>query len=136
MLQGGDKMSKNMGKRIAQKREEKGWSQEELGAKLNPPVTRQSISRWEQGAVADVKRSYIEQMSKLFNCDPVWLFAYEDVQDVTLTYKAKGKEPVTLMVDAKPIVGQTSKIVELYDLVLAIKPENVDIAIRLLKTLI
>lgn len=129
-------MSKNMGKRIAQKREEKGWSQEELGSKLNPPVTRQSVSRWEQGSVADVKRSYIEQMARLFNCDAVWLFGYEDVKDVTLTYEAEGKEPVKLLVDKEPIIGQTSKIVELYNLVLAIKPENVDIAIRLLKTLI
>lgn len=127
---------KNMGKRIEQKRYERHLTQEQLGAKLNPPVTRQSISRWEQGNVGDIKRSYIEQLSRILNVDPVWLMGYEDSPEVSLTYEAPGKESVRLIADHKPIMGQTSKMVELYNLVLSIKPENYDIAIKLLKTLV
>jgi hypothetical protein len=61
--------------------------------------------------------------------------ALDGINNVSLTYEANGKEPVKLMVDHEPIVGQTSKIVELYSLILAIKPENYEIAIKLLKTL-
>ena len=124
------------GKVIKKAREAANMTQEQLGAKLNPPVTRQSISRWEQGNVGDIKRSYIEQLSRIFNVDPVWLMGYEDSPEVSLTYEAPGKESVRLIADYKPIMGQTSKMVELYNLVLAIKPENYDIAIKLLKTLV
>jgi len=127
---------KNMGKRIASKRIEKHLTQEQLGEKLNPPVTRQSISRWEKGNTGDIKRSYIEQMARIFNVDPVWILGYEDSSEVSLTYEAPGKESVRLIADHKPIMGQTSKMVELYNLVIAIKPENMDIAIKLLKTLV
>ena len=126
---------KNMGKRIAQKRTECGLSQEDLGARLNPPVTRQSISRWEKGSVADIKRSHIAQMAQILHCDPVWLMGFEDTKDVVLTYEAPGKESVKLMVDHQPVIGTTSKIAELYQLVLAIKPENMDLAINILKSL-
>lgn len=127
---------KNMGKRIEQKRNDKHWTQEELGAKLNPPVTRQSISRWEKGGTADIKRSYIEQLANLFNVDPVWILGYEDSPEVSLTYKAPGKETVTLQVDNQPIIGPTSKIAELYSLILAIDPSNYDLAIKILKSLV
>lgn len=126
---------KNMGKRIEQKRIEKHLTQEELGAKLNPPVTRQSISRWERGGTADIKRSYIEQMAKIFNVDAIWILGYEDSTEVSLTYEAPGKESVRLMVDKTPIIGNTSKIVELYQILLQIKPEYLDMAIQLLKPL-
>ena len=127
---------KNMGKRIEQSRENKHLSQRELGEKLNPPVTRQTISRWEAGDIGTIKRSYVDQVARILNVDPVWLMGYEDSPEVSLTYEAPGKESVRLIADHKPIMGTESKIVELYNLVLAIKPENMDIAIKLLKTLI
>lgn len=126
---------KNMGKRIEQKREEKHLTQEQLGEKLNPPVTRQTISRWELGNTGNIKRSYIEQLARLFNVDAVWLMGYENSPEVTLTYEAPGQEKVKLIADQKPIIGQTSKMVELYHLILAIQPQNYEIAIKLLKTL-
>lgn len=126
---------KNMGKRIEQKREEKHLTQEQLGEKLNPPVTRQTVSRWEQGNIGTIKRSYIDQISRILNCDPVWLMGYEDSPEVSLVYEAPGKESVRLMVDKTPIIGNTSKIVELYQILLQIKPEYLDMAIQLLKPL-
>lgn len=126
---------KNMGKRITDKRVELGLTQEDLGKKLNPPVTRQTISRWEQGAVADIKRSHIAQMAQIFNVSPVWLMGMDKAQNVTLTYEAEGSEAVKLSVDHQPIIGPTSKIAELYQLVLSIKPDNYDLAINILKSL-
>lgn len=126
---------KNMGKRIAQKRVECGLTQEELGKKLNPAVTRQSISRWEQGAIADIKRSHIAQMAQILGVSPVWLMGYEESPEVTVTYEAPGKEAVKLSVDRQPIIGATSKLVELYEACLAMKPENYDVALKILKTL-
>ena len=126
---------KNMGKRIAEKRVECGLSQEELAQKLNPPVTRQSISRWEKGAVADIKRSHIQQMANILGVTPVWLMGYETAPEVTVTYEAPGAEPVKLSVDHQPIIGTTSRIAELYAALLAIKPENYDVALKILKSL-
>lgn len=126
---------KNMGKRITDKRVQLGLTQEELGKKLNPQVTRQTISRWEQGAVADIKRSHIAQMAQIFNVSPVWLMGMDASQNVTLTYEAPDAETVKLSVDHQPIIGPTSKIAELYQLVLAIKPDNYDLAINILKSL-
>lgn len=127
---------KNMGKRIASKRDACGLTQEDLGKELDPPVTRQTISRWEQGAVADIKRSHIAQMAKIFNVDPVWLMGMETAQNVTLTYEAPNTETVKLSVDHQPIIGPTSKIAELYSLILAIDPKNYDLAIKILKSLV
>lgn len=124
-----------MAQRIHDKRKECGLTQEELGKKLNPPVKRQAICKWEQGSVADIKRSHIAQMAQIFHCDPVWLMALEGAKDVTLTYKAENVEPITVQVDHQPIIGPTSKIAELYQLVLSIKPENYDLAINILKSL-
>lgn len=123
-----------MAKRIKEKRLEYHLTMEELGEKIG--VNKSSISKWERGNTGNIKRSYIAKMAKIFHCSPVWLMALEGIDNVSLTYEADGKEPVKLMVDHDPIVGQTSKIVEIYDLVLSIKPENYDIAIKLLKTLV
>ena len=127
---------KNMGKRIEQSRENKHLSQRKLGEKLNPPVTRQTISRWEAGDIGTIKRSYVDQVARILNVDPVWLMGYEDSPEVSLTYEAPGKEAVRLIADHKPIIGKTSKLVELYNLILEINPDNYDIAIKLLKTLV
>lgn len=126
---------KNMGKRIAQKRVECGLTQEELGKKLNPAVTRQSISRWEQGAIADIKRSHIAQMAQILGVSPVWLMGYETSPEVTVTYEAPGAEPVKLSVDHQPIIGPTSKIAELYAACMSVKPENYEVALKILQSL-
>lgn len=126
---------KSMGLRIKNKRIECGLTQEDLGKKLNPPVKRQAICKWEQGIVADIKRSHIAQMAQIFGVSPVWLMGYEESPEVTVTYEAPGKEAVKLSVDRQPIIGATSKLVELYEACLAMKPENYDVALKILKTL-
>ena len=39
----------------------KKWTQEELGAALNPPVNRAAVNKWETGLVENIKRKHIQQ---------------------------------------------------------------------------
>lgn len=122
-----------MSQRIHDKRNEMGWTMDELAQKLG--VNKSSISKWENSQVDHIKRTYIAKMAELFHVKPSWLMGYDDEKDVTLTYVKPGAEPLTVHVDHQPIIGPTSKIAELYQLVLSIKPENYDLAINILKSL-
>jgi transcriptional regulator with XRE-family HTH domain len=124
---------KEMGKRIHDKRKECGLSMEELAEKIG--VNKSSISKWESGTVGDIKRIYIAKMAQIFHVKPSWLMGYDQEEGITLTYEAPGQEAVKLSVDHEPIIGATSKIAELYGLILSIDPKNYDLAIRILKSL-
>lgn len=126
-------MSKVMGQRIHDKREEIHMSVEELAEKLN--VTRQSVYRWEQGKVKNIDRDYIAKMAGLFHVEPEWLMHMEDAPKVTATYSAPGKEPIAVTVNKEPIMGAASLRAKLYQAALDVKPENLTVAIELLKSL-
>ena len=127
---------KRMGQRIKEKREAMNMTQEELGEKLG--VLRQTICKWENGDVQNIKRSSIAKMAEIFHCDPVWLMAYEGAPEVKVTYSAPNEEDITLTVDHQPIIGKSAEMAkrsELYQAALEVRPENYDIAIKLLKSL-
>ena len=126
---------KKMGMRIHNKRREFDLTLEELGKKLG--VQKSAISKWEKGEVVNIKREYIDKMSEIFGVSPQWLMGYEKADEVTLTYEAPGHEPVKTTVDGKPIIGpeSTSKRAALYQAVLKVRLENIDVAIQLLKSL-
>lgn len=125
---------KTMGQRIHDKRVEYGMTMEELGAKLG--VQRSAVNKWEKGEVLNIKRSYIKAMADMFRVSPAWLMGMEDA-DATLTYTAPDREPVTVFVDGHPIIGHDAPNlqVELYQAALDVRPENYEIAIKLLKSL-
>lgn len=124
---------KKMGKRIQAAREDCRMTQEELGQKLG--VSRQTICKWENGEVAAIKRSYVQQMADIFGCSPQWLFGFDQPTDVELTYRAPGEEPVTVTVDKHPIIGETSLRVKILQEAAKIKPENLEAAIDIIKSL-
>ena len=124
---------KTMGKRINQKREELGLTMEELGKQLG--VNKSTISKWERGEVENIKRSLIWKMSAIFHCAPEWLMGFEGSQNVQLTYFADGKEAVNAIVDSAPIIGESSSRAQLYKVALDVKPENLQVAIDILKSL-
>lgn len=126
-------MSKIMGQRIYNKREEFGLSREELAEKLG--VTRQTIYSWENGKVKNIDRDYINRMAAMWNCDPQWLMHMEDTSKVTATYKAEGREPVTVTVNNDPIMGPASLRAQLYRAAVDVKQENLKTAIEILKSL-
>lgn len=59
-------------------RKEAGLTQEELGKKLNPPINRAAINKWESGLVENIKRSYIMQLSSIFNVSGSLLMGFND----------------------------------------------------------
>ena len=128
-------MSKTMGIRIHNKRIELGLSMEELGQKVG--VSRQTICNWEKGNVKDIDRDHIKTMAELFHCEKSWLMNMEDSPEVTLTYEAPDKEPVTVKVKGDPIIGErfVGLRAQLYQAALNVRPENYEIAIKLLETL-
>ena len=126
----------NIGQRIHFKRKELGLTQKQLGDMLNPPVKRQSICKWEINHGIEIKRDYIAQMAAIFHCSVMWLMGFEESDHVTVTYNAKGKEPFTAIVNKSPIIGESSKRAKLYKVALQISPENLDVAIELLESLI
>ena len=125
---------KAMGKRIRDKREECRLTMEELGEKVG--VSRQAICKWEKGDVKRIDREHIDCLARIFHCSPAWLMGFnENEDDVTLTYESPGRETVSLRANSTPIIGMASKRAELYNAAIKVKPENIDVAIDLLKTL-
>lgn len=122
-----------MGDRIRIKRLEQKLSMEELGDKLG--VRKSAVNKWEHGDVQYIKRSTIEKMARLFEVSPSWLMGFDDASDVSLTYSAPGKDILITKADARPILGPTSLRALLYQAALAVKDENLEVAINLLKSL-
>lgn len=69
----------DMGERIRQKRIEQGLSLEELGKMLG--VQKTAVSKWELGAVENIKRNTIEQMANIFRCSPAWLMGFDGKEE-------------------------------------------------------
>lgn len=126
-------MSKIMGQRIHDMREKNHLSVEELADRIG--VARQTIYKWEKGKVKNIDRDCIAKMAGIFHCEPDWLMHMEDAPKVTATYSAPGKEPVTVTVNKEPIMGAASLRAKLYQAALDVKPENLTVAIELLKSL-
>jgi len=124
-----------MGDRIRNKRLENNWSMEELGKRLG--VHRAAIGKWENGDVQNIKRSSIEKMARLFDCDPVWLMGFEDAGKVKVTYSAPKKESISATVDhkSKPIIGETALRMRLYQAALSVPAPCLEVAIQLLNSL-
>lgn len=57
------------------------WSQEELGAALNPPVNRAAVNKWETGMVENIKRTHIQQLATMFGVTPSELMCFDDQFD-------------------------------------------------------
>ena len=64
-----------MGKRIAQKRKEKGMTMEQLASALD--IQASAVNKYEKGLVENIKRTTILRMAQIFECDPAWLMGFE-----------------------------------------------------------
>ena len=74
-------------------------------------------------------------MASIFKCDPEWLMHMEGRSQVTVTYEAEDREPVTAIVNKEPIMGPESLRAQLYKVAIDVKPENLQAAIEILKSL-
>ena len=68
-----------MGDRIKELRKKSGMTLEELGQRLDPPVNRAAVSKWEKGRVENIKRTHIQQMAELFDVAPSYLMCYNEI---------------------------------------------------------
>lgn len=57
------------------------WSQEELGASLNPPVNRSAVNKWESGMVENLKRTHVIQLANLFGVNACDLMCFDEMDD-------------------------------------------------------
>lgn len=83
------------------------WSQEELGHRLNPPVNRAAINKWESGTVENIRKTYIEQLAEIFEISPADLMCFdskfdeqqisEEVKVIEQVNKYFGKDAVQLL---------------------------------------
>lgn len=83
---------RGMGAYIKQLRKELGLTQEELGQRMNPPLQRAAIAKWETGRTENIKTDHIRQLSQLFNIKPSELMCirkedvneyYQDMEETT-----------------------------------------------------
>lgn len=77
------------------------WSQEELGAALNPPVNRAAVNKWETGAVENIKRIHIQQLATMFGVTPCELMCFDDQID-----SSKVSEEVKVIEQVQDLFGK------------------------------
>lgn len=94
-IQGGDKMNKEIGRRIKTKRIEQGLTLKELGEKVG--VASSTILRYENGKINNIKLPVIESIANALNVDPAWLILKSENPK---PYKVKKNE-----INRIPLIG-------------------------------
>lgn len=122
-----------MGKRIKERRMYFNYTLDELAERTG--ISKSTISKMENGKLKTINRSYIDKLANVLDCEASWLMHLEDAPVVQLSYSAPGKETINLTVDSKPIIGEAGLRAKLYKAALDVAPENVSVAIELLKSL-
>ena len=90
------------------------WSQEELGASLNPPVNRSAVNKWESGLVENLKRTHVIQLAHLFGVNPCELMCFEESNDSNVSDDAIAIERIQNMFgsDALELLQRFDKLNE------------------------
>ena len=93
--------------RLGDNKDGRTWSQEELGHRLNPPVNRAAINKWESGTVENIRKTYIEQLAEIFGISPADLMCFdskfdeqqisEEVKVIEQVNKYFGKDAVQIL---------------------------------------
>lgn len=84
----------NFSEKLQKLRKSGGYSQEELANELN--VSRQAISKWEQGTVPDINN--LLSISRFFDCSLDYLLndAYEEIKDKTAEDNVAFRRPTDM----------------------------------------
>lgn len=69
-------MNNIMGKRIKERRELFGYTLEQVADRLG--LQKSVISKYERGAVENIKRSHIMKLAEMFECNPSYLMGFTD----------------------------------------------------------
>jgi repressor LexA len=89
-----------MGKYIELKRKELGLTMEELGQRLNPPVKKSAVNKWEKGVVKNIKASHVEQLARIFEVSPSDLLCVTDSAEGFIRIPILGKVVAGVPVEA------------------------------------
>ena len=66
-------------------------TQEELASKLG--LKKSAIAKYENGRVENIKRTTIEEMARIFNCNPSYLMGWDEpAKPTTLAAHFDGEE--------------------------------------------
>ncbi|RRD40386.1 XRE family transcriptional regulator [Leptotrichia sp. OH3620_COT-345] len=76
-------MDKHIGLKILRLRENKKLSQQQLAKKLS--VKPQTIYKYENGIIKNIKYETIEKLAKIFNVSPQYLLGLDDEENIVPT---------------------------------------------------
>ena len=85
-----------MAKRIKERRIKYGLTQEELAEKLG--LKKSAIAKYENGRVENIKRTTIEEMAKIFECNPSYLMGWAESDT---TKSSDSKQPNISFIEEK-----------------------------------
>ncbi len=85
-----------MAKRIKERRIKYGLTQEELAEKLG--LKKSAIAKYENGRVENIKRTTIEEMAKIFECNPSYLMGWAESDS---TKSSTSKQPNISFIEQK-----------------------------------
>lgn len=122
-----------MGKRLHELRKKWRYTLDEVVERVDIP--KSTLSRLENGKLKTINRGYIDRLAHLYDVDAAYILGYEDTPQVNLTYSAQGKETINMIVDHKPIIGESSLRAKLLTEATKVKPENIPAAIEIIRSL-
>ena len=70
----------NIGKRIREAREDKGWLMSELASKIM--VANSTITRYEEGTIQKIKMPIIQAIANALDVNPMWIIGKTDEKEV------------------------------------------------------
>lgn len=112
----------DIGARIKQRREQLGYTQDELGDILG--LKKSSISRYESGDVKSLDVDSAVRFAKALKCDPVWLSGWKDadmiVENDVIDEIIKG-------------LHRQPKLMSIVEKALKMKEKEIDKAIKILE---
>ncbi len=69
-------MGNNMGERLKELRLKNGLTQEEVGKIIG--VQKAAIQKYEKGEIKNMKRLYVEKLSKFYNVPPAYIMGIDE----------------------------------------------------------
>lgn len=101
----------DMAQRIKKLRKQNNLTQEELASKLG--LQKSAIAKYENGRVENMKRSIIQEMSRIFNVSPIYLLGWEEQEELS-----NKEEKLLMHFNNLNELGQKKALDNIYDLTL------------------
>lgn len=86
------KNAETIGQRIKRLRQANGWSQEELGKKIN--LRRAAINKIETGTTTNLKQSHIIGLAEAFQVSPIEIMGWDTNESSSFTYQLETLAPI------------------------------------------